>query len=221
MKMTSIIITISAMQYLAGCQGSSSTKTSNQPNAFVSIIDDRDGQSYRVAEIGDRKWIAQNMNYGGIPKGSFCYNNDVENCITYGRLYTYESALLACPAGFRLPDSAEWNSLFDITNSIEGAARLKSKSGWMIQKGTMKEGNGNDSVGFNILPAGILIERYEEDTSHFYDLGNYAAFWIGGHDSLAVSVGNSDKYNFTEFPKSYLVTNPNTDALSARCINEK
>ena len=34
------------------------------------------------------------------------------NCKKYGRLYTWNAAMKACPTGWRVPDSRDWIGLF-------------------------------------------------------------------------------------------------------------
>ena len=51
-------------------------------------------------------------------EGSFCYDNDPENCKKYGRLYTWEAAKKACPKGWHLPSDAEWKILMNKMGGI-------------------------------------------------------------------------------------------------------
>jgi hypothetical protein len=51
------------------------------------IKDARDKQKYRTVVIDGRKWMADNLNYK-MP-GSTCYREDDDNCMVYGRLYTW------------------------------------------------------------------------------------------------------------------------------------
>ncbi len=47
------------------------------------IIDTRDGQRYPIIKIGEDTWFGKNLNY--TTEGSYCYDNDLENCKKYGR----------------------------------------------------------------------------------------------------------------------------------------
>ena len=55
------------------------------------LVDERDGQTYRIVKIGDQTWMAENLNYE--TESSFCYNDSTEYCETYGRLYTWAAAV--------------------------------------------------------------------------------------------------------------------------------
>lgn len=76
----------------------------NAPNSFV---DSRDGKRYMTVKIGSRVWMAENLNYHAMD--SYCYGNDERNCMSFGRLYTWESANRACPDGWSLPESDDMN----------------------------------------------------------------------------------------------------------------
>ena len=107
--------------------------------------DKRDGQVYKTVKIGNQIWMAQNLNYAvdnGF--GSWCYDNEYKHCKKYGRLYTYRTAMNACPAGWHLPSNSEWQELVDYAGGEKGASyALRSKSF-----------EGNDVYGFNILLGG-------------------------------------------------------------------
>ncbi|MDR0517359.1 MAG: hypothetical protein LBH25_09995 [Fibromonadaceae bacterium] len=77
-----------------------------------------------------------------------CYGNKTQNCDKYGRLYDWNTAMKACPAGWHLPSGTDWNVLMKFVNpscsdnkSCDGTGiKLKAKSGWKDDRG--KSGNG-------------------------------------------------------------------------------
>ena len=140
------------------------------------MVDERDGHEYRTFLIGEQIWMAENLNYDS--QESFCYGGLDQNCYEYGRLYTYNAALNACPAYWHLPTAEEIDVLIKNVGGYSTAANaLKSIDGWD------DNGNGSDIVGFAALPAGML--GYEG----YYDgKGLTAGFWSsteGDNDTLA------------------------------------
>ena len=74
------------------------------------ITDPRDGQIYKTVKLKDGKtWLAQNLNFD-VGEGSWLYK-DPKNVEKYGRLYTWEAALKACPIGWHIPTDEEWNTM--------------------------------------------------------------------------------------------------------------
>ena len=111
------------------------------------LVDKRDGKKYKTVKIGNQTWMAENLNYK--TGDSYCYKDKEANCTKYGRLYSWDAALKACPAGWHLPSNAEFETLFSSVGGKNFADKsLKSKKGWK------DNGNGTDAFGFSALPAG-------------------------------------------------------------------
>ncbi len=144
------------------------------------VTDTRDNQEYTTVKIGNDWWISENLAYP-TNKGSWCYNQLPANCITYGRLYDWETARDACMTGWHLATEGEWQALesslgmtageLDLPNwRVSGSVgeKLKSTSGWN------NSGNGTNDSGFNALPGGIR----DGDGTYNY-AGSSARFWTG------------------------------------------
>ena len=140
-------------------------------NGWTSVSDGAKGelriesQTYNTVIIGQQHWMAENLNRK--TDGSYCYDDLSSNCGEYGRLYTYESALTACPAGWRLPSSFEWETLISVATGgyVSSGKRLKSTSGWD------GSGNGIDEYSFSAMPAGYRLYsngRYDNKGANAY-----------------------------------------------------
>ncbi|MBR2900211.1 MAG: fibrobacter succinogenes major paralogous domain-containing protein [Fibrobacter sp.] len=170
------------------------------------LTDLRDNQVYKTVTIGERIWMAENLNYATIvissDSTSFCYADNGmtergrENCSIFGRLYTWNAALDACPMGWHLPTKDEWETLFTEAGEKSFAGRaLKSQSGWC------NNGNGTDAFGFSALPAGLRNNEGDFDFGVNYG-GEMAYFWSSTEDSYSgayhISFNfESDKVNIT------------------------
>lgn len=76
-----------------------------------SVVDPRDGKSYRVERFGEKIWMIDNLDFN-VPENSACYDADSANCEKYGRLYSFEAAKTACPEGFHAATDADFEELF-------------------------------------------------------------------------------------------------------------
>ena len=127
---------------------------SSQWTQFVDSIS-YGGQIYHTVRIRDQIWFADNLNYADslsildLRGNSWCYDDDVENCKKYGRLYNWTAATTVCPEGWHLPSKDEWEILF---SAVGGRA-----SAGMMLRSVTGDWNGNkglDAFGFSALPAG-------------------------------------------------------------------
>lgn len=159
---------------------------------------------FRAIVVGNKTWSAENLN---IPvENSYCYDDDDENCDKFGRLYTWSEAIKICPDGWFLPSNEEWSLLAKNEGGENQAGKLlKTASGWN------GNGGGQDSFGFDALPAGSRLVNHGD----FVNQGDFAYFWS------ATESGQDDAYNY------YLESNTpilNQDinnkyfAYSVRCV---
>lgn len=84
---------------------------------YTYLKDSRDKKSYRTLKLGEQTWMIDNLNYNAT--SSWCYQNIDRNCDTYGRLYTWDAARTACPAGWHLPDAYEYRDMFTALSYTE------------------------------------------------------------------------------------------------------
>jgi len=185
------------------------TLTANfAPGVWIPPNDDGgDGDLYtgETVKIGNLTWMAQNLNIETID--SRCYNNDPNNCLRYGRLYTWDAAMTACPVGWRLPANADWNDLFQATDG----RYLKSDSGW----GDRPWGDINtNEFGFSALPGGSGTS-----IGNFGNLGTDGYWW--STDEYEDSDGILHPYSMTlMYATDNMDSYPRgkSSTLSVRCV---
>lgn len=146
----------------------------NTPSvSYGTMTDFRDGQTYKTIEIGERTWMAENLNYESST--SYCYQNFLDSCDKYGRLYTYNEADTVCPDGYRLPTRMDFDNLLRPLSETVYDERLdwhynlielsiKATTDWVPDTTTYVNENGElvhqadatNSSGFTLLPAGYM-----------------------------------------------------------------
>jgi len=112
------------------------------------------GETYQVVVIGTQTWFVRNLNYAGGSGSEIgaCYENSADSCAKYGRLYTWDEAMSACPTGWHLPSDDEWTTLTDFVGGEGVAGReLKLPSYWANYSG---DDLGANDYGFSALPGG-------------------------------------------------------------------
>ena len=160
---------------LTACGSDDANPASDGGVSGSTMVDSRDGQSYRIVKIGKQTWMAQNLNYAA--PNSVCYDNNPDFCTVYGRLYFYESVPTACPSGWHIPKIKEWKDLFSATDVTAGNTtmdKLLSKDGWTLYEGQFltMDRNGSDDYGFTVLPAGTA-----NLSGTFGGAGTSTVFW--------------------------------------------
>jgi len=152
--------------------------------ADTSFVDARDGQRYNMITIGTQTWMAENLNYDPPTSRDWCVNNDPANCDTYGRLYSWETALNGCPAGWHLPSDNEWKTLeIYLGMSLEDAnsqdTRGTDEGGKMKAEGltywdSPNTGATNESC-FTGLPGAYRLDY--GDYGNFGVIGQSSTWW--------------------------------------------
>jgi uncharacterized protein (TIGR02145 family) len=157
--------------------------------------------------VGQQIWMAENLSYRDSSFQSDCYKDDVNNCIKFGRLYTWVVANKACPDEWRLPTKEEFQSLLKYAGGGDDVKAFKALT-------------SDSTFGFNALLGGL----YGYSTPTVFNLSGYNA--VDG----ATAFWSSTESTKTSLA-SYLVLNPKKkkallgayfrkSALSVRCIKK-
>jgi len=195
----------------AKCQANNATTTRQGPR---SMMDSRDKQIYSIIKVGTQIWMAENMRYNA--PGSWL-NSDNPN-IRYGRLYNWETAKKACPAGWHLASDEEWKALEVVMGMEKSVAeqegwrgategtKMKSKKGWD------DEANGTNNLGINILPAGDCSA-----SGRCLGLGASTSFWT----STSIDATSARNRHFDSGKEQInRYTNDKKIGLSCRCVKD-
>jgi uncharacterized protein (TIGR02145 family) len=180
------------------------------------LNDSRDGKQYKIVEIGNQLWMAENLafDYGS---GCWAYDNNLSNVSKYGYLYNWETAKNVCPSGWHLPSDEEWKELEKYLGMSSSDAdntgwrgkvgkELKSTGGWY------NSGNGTNSSGFNALPGG-----YRYGGGSFLSVGRNALFWSSSADGSEGAWNRYLRYNDGEVHRRGW---NRTDGYSVRCLQD-
>lgn len=203
---------------------------------YGTLTDERDNKTYKTVTIGTQTWMAENLNYSdsvNYPRQIRCYNNSLDSCAKYGRLYTWTATMDSvgtfstngkgcgygktcsptypvrgiCPEGWHLPTKAEFETLFTTVGGESTAGKmLKSTSGWIS--------NGNDAFGFSALPAGGLYS-----SGYFLYAGRIgrANFWSATENYKEHAYCLYLKY---EDKGAYQQLLDKSSAYSVRCVKD-
>ena len=204
-----LALTLACTNSFAAKSGAKSKPAKSKPakSKNLEFKDPRDKQKYRLVKIADREWFGDNLNFKS--EGSFCLDDDDNNCMAYGRLYTWDDAQKVCPAGFRLPAQADFESLWNAAGADFNAGYLiKADYGW---KG---ETNGNDTLKFSAMPAG---NRFDDGT--YGNLAKFAFFWSADDSLEGIEQGSARVWYLTNKSMAFGYTSKAKNfGFSVRCV---
>lgn len=172
-------------QWLSAAEVLCEEKAPITPFEYSTFLDSRDGYMYRLTTIGSRTWFAENLRYEtGL---SYTPSDPIFNVV--GRYYTWKDAQKACPEGFHLPSSEEWEDLWTFVSTHNGCENvgtsLKTDSLWkeyLKESTNIVQGNerslvGTNRYGFNAVPAGTYFKG-----EGLTLLGELTRFWAKGNE---------------------------------------
>ncbi|MEZ5173885.1 MAG: FISUMP domain-containing protein [Bacteroidia bacterium] len=198
---------------------------------LYSYLTDVDGNQYVTVQIGDQRWMTQNLRVQHFSDGSdlseitntidwiwlnspaFCtYNNEVSLDSALGNLYnwfTVNDVRNVCPAGWHIPSDEEWTQL---TNFLGGellaGGKLKLNNGW----NNPNLGATNES-GFSAKSGGYRFGA----TGAFSFLGSEGFWWTSSE------AGQSNAWFRTLSSSSTQVSRSNYSkqtGMSIRCVKD-
>ncbi|MBS8122103.1 FISUMP domain-containing protein, partial [Candidatus Vampirococcus lugosii] len=137
------------------------------------VVSTNDGsESYTTKSMPDGNcWTSTNMKHTPSAGNSWCYDDDISNCNTYGRLYDWDAAMTVCEelgAGWSLPSDAQWQAL-----EIGLGCTDSENINWRC------DGLGWNASGPNSKMGGLIssLPGYRITFGSFYSLGIYSYWW--------------------------------------------
>ena len=155
------------------------------------FTDPRDGCPYYTTTFNGKTWLKNNLYYSGA---GVSYESSEAMDAIFGRFYTWNEAVNACPEGWHLPSDAEFvemaNALapkgteFSVKETFSGVA-----GGMMVDAkflGTRMweywpQVKITNNAGFSALPIGYATDPGK--SPKFTGVDNYAVFWTSDSES--------------------------------------
>lgn len=179
---------------------------------FHTFVDARDGQKYRTVDVGDKTWLAENLNYEA--EDSWWYEEEPSNGDKFGRLYTWEAVLAACPEGWHIADVIDWQELAE---SVGGS--------WMTIGGGPTGGDGSTETFEKLIDGGesgfdaLLGGMRDSGFNAFFEKMQNGFYWGQSPDGSKVyTYGFSAKMGGRIV--RFMVANEadRENAISCRCV---
>ncbi|MFH0760953.1 MAG: FISUMP domain-containing protein [Bacteroidota bacterium] len=189
------------------------------------MTDHRDQRVYRVVKIGDQTWMAENLAY--LPEVSpsseissqkphyYVYNYEGISTSqaksdpvysTFGALYNWAAAKIACPGGWHLPSVSEWEKL----TRLDSAKKLKALNN--ISYSRFWDYDSNNANGFKALRGGGV-----DGKDGFKDIGRNIYFWSASEQNSE----NAWNLYFGTYAESRShFKSPKSIGFSVRCIKD-
>jgi len=185
------------------------------PDESGVFTDSRDGHVYKWVRIGDQIWMAENLQIQ-TDSGSWCWENEEENCKIRGRLYDWETAIKVSPPGWHLPSDEEWKKMemtlglsreqadqegFRVDRDGLIAGKIKLIEAWRSEY----EGKSimiTNETGFSAVPTGLYSNgEFSHDgyTGWWTSDGNDTHAWIrhlGFFDNTIGRILNRKEFAF-------------------------
>lgn len=196
--------------YTVSCYGFASGYSSSYASTYVTVVKggldgsitgtginaedpyvEADGIRYYYVTNGELDWFRNNL---ANPAYGVPYVNNEAMSDVFGRFYSYEEALKACPEGWRLPTDAEWRALAasvnpsslseehsaipDIAADLMAEIQFNSNDMWEYWP---EVGNITNKSGLAVFPAGYVNLGEKSGNSYptaaFFGIYEYASFW--------------------------------------------
>ncbi|MGB5942098.1 MAG: FISUMP domain-containing protein [Leeuwenhoekiella sp.] len=175
-----------------------------------SFTDPRDGEVYNIVTIGTDCWFAENLHYD--TENSLWFRNGRPEFKIFGKYYTWYEAKSACPDGWHLSTSLDWDLMIAELGGLDVAGgKLKHKEYW-----ESPNTGATNSSGMSMLGGGFITADKTTVTPHV--MGNY---WVDGIPSPNY-IGTAPYYRMMADSEELELNILNrNNYLNCRCVEDE
>ena len=187
---------ISISSSSSGSGKSSSSKGSSgsgNDDDIARFEDPRDEHAYLAMSVADKTWMVENLRYLADPRYCLGSDGNSDDC-EIGVLYTWNTAMYACPDGWHLPSIEEWASFLNTDAGRAQANAMRDKA---------PDGNACSLTGSNSTVANISVSvkpSAYQDTDRCNEKTNYKDC-----GQFFVKVENNDDVDYTDIELRFYV----------------
>jgi uncharacterized protein (TIGR02145 family) len=203
------------------------------PDTLVDI----DGNNYKVVQVGDIVWMAENLKTTRYSNGDsivtftppfdptckykWAYEYDERNVPAYGWLYSWYTSTDSrniCPTGWHVASDSDWHKLALAVDSNANYSQIESQigGGKLKEAGTMHWQNPNEgainALGFRALPGGAM-----DHIPSFEGIGTYGFWWTSTDSTMSYAIFRSMQYYNAFLIRSI---NHKCNGFSIRCVKD-
>lgn len=191
------------------------------------MVDERDGNQYKIVTIADQTWFAENLRFNkeltiGVEATAWeqiwyankpAYsplNLQKDSVSKYGYLYNWFAITKTenlCPDGWKIPSNSDWDKLINVLGGSKVAGgKMKAKTMW----DSPNKGATNSS-GFSAYP----VEWRDAVGNFSNSIGAYTYFW----SSTEINFNSAWLYILSASGEGFgAVDNAKNTGVSCRCI---
>ena len=192
------------------------------------IPDPRDNTEYCFKNMANgTRWMTTNVKFNNFNTLGLCHPKDMD-CQIFGRYYTYEQALTACPPGWRLPTVQEWTDMLQAERQANPARTFRR----LFFPGLNNFHNVSiqEAQGFNLIPGGQFQGWNPDDsnqpkfTGSRFDENPDLLFWTSdrvfggeGNPEFLSTGAKAIRITLSSF---VAVNTPQNTGLNCRCVRD-
>jgi uncharacterized protein (TIGR02145 family) len=217
-----------------GCKKTDNTSSNN--NNSNPMVVDNNGNKYKTIKIGTQTWMQENLRvthyndgmpieyYDGTGVGLdrphySWYNNDTNNKIPYGGLYSWTAVNTGklCPIGWRIPTKYDYSQLVEYLGGGRVAGGKMKMTGTDYWNSAYGNYGANNSSGFSAVGGG-----FHAVYDVFRVFKEYGYYWTSSLDTNSynqvrpvANLINAVNANTNLFPNDNKY-----NGFSCRCIQE-